>query len=185
MKQFKIITYLSIFVLNFLYPQDEKALCIEIREGGKLSSEIIMSLDIAKMIIEETGKEDFDIAGAEISREELEKLLSYGGELATVENYETDTQIRFFIQEFKFKRRGSKGGKNFIVEVYNYEDDNFFKLRIPLVIIRALIKISSWIDIRYKNYVGSEMIEKMLSREGGIMYVRDYKQDAEIWIYIE
>lgn len=159
----------------------QRALWMEVREGNRQTT-IAMTEGIARQLLEST---DVDVNFLKENRNELitrEMLLSVldGARSRVTVNGRHGSEAIICTRPLDTPGEGS-GRDHLVLETYK-AGKRAFRISIPqLEIGKADEKGDEFINVS----LGWKAFLPLLAESGGAVYIRDEKEDTEVWMYIE
>ncbi len=162
-----ILTFLSLvfpFKMGEL-KNDRYAIFIEQFEGGKLTGVVIISADFLRNL---SGT--VEIGGVKIEKEKLKDVTNNEGTILEVNDNKGNVKLRISVRKYEFpKKIERKSPTCLILETKEYS------VRIPFDGLKLLKELGIM-------SLGDELFEK----EGVYyIYIRDDRQNSEVWLYAQ
>jgi len=183
--------YFSIFAffmfVAFKPLPETNVMVITITENQSLSAEIVMPIAVINEIVER--KEDETIINisdtqipAEILKDAIETMEENQIELLTVTDHKTKSEVQLSVKrDFKPPPKSVNRGRYFVVEVYE-SGNRSATIRIPGIVMQGLALIGKAKTVIDGKDMGMDFFS-VLRKTGGFVYIKDYQDRSEVYIY--
>ena len=162
----------------------EKALWIETREEGKLKATLVVTENIARMVVESKDtKVDFSGKGKKevITKKMIRAVLDGREESVTSTDPDRDEEVTMFMKELDVPGNG-RGNSSLVLVTYK-AGKKTFSITLPDIEVQSKGDDDS--DDLVTRSFGWKALLPFLSKSGGAMYIKDFKEDSEVWLYVE
>jgi len=164
-------------------PHSEKALWIELKEGGNQQITIAITEGIVRQLLEsEETKVNFSEKGKRelITREMLEAVVEGRQESAEVCDPQDGSEAKIYMEDLNVPGKGD-GNDRVVLATYKSGTETF-RIALPEIEMESHDESSN--DFVRINF-GWKGLLPFLAKEGGAVYIGDGKDDTEVWIYVE
>lgn len=158
----------------------ERALWIDVRESGGRTT-IAVTEGIARRLLDASeGKLSFTKKKNELLTRQMLRDVLDGRERAVTARDERGTEITVSTKPLSIP--GQDRGKNrLVLDIYK-SGEQTFHLTLPDLAIELgdeEKKISLHADVDWKSWL------PFLAKAGGAVYIKNYDEDTELWVYVE
>ncbi len=160
----------------------EKALWIETREHGKLKSTMAVTEDIARHVVKSDdtevnfGDDDKDL----ITKEMVLDVLDGRERKVTAKDSNGDEEVTLFMKDLDVP--GSVGDKDRLILATFKEGKKTFSMTLPDIEVESKEDNSNAMET---YHIGWKALLPFVAKHGGALYTKDYKDDTEVWLYVE
>lgn len=163
-------------------PFREKALWIEVKEKGDHKTTIAMTEPIARQLLEsdETKVHLAKKGNKDLITREMLRLVLDGQEESVEARDEDGSEVKLFMADLKVPGHKGEKGK-LVLETYK-SGSRTFRIALPEIEIEASDEENGEsIDMS----IGWKGLLPFLAKEGGAIYIDTYKDETEVWLYVE
>ena len=182
MKTRQTLSFILLFS-GFLWVScgSERAVWIEVKEHGEQKTAFAMTEGIARQLLE-TKEMDVNFSktneGGLITREMLRAVLEGRERSLTARDGDGSEAIVYARQ---LRTPGHQGTDRLVLETHK-AGKQIFRIALPELEIEQANQES---DEFVKMSFGWKALLPFLAKTGGAMYIKDYDDDTEVWIYVE
>jgi hypothetical protein len=170
--------------LSAFQHHSEKALWIETKEDGKLKSTLAVTENIAWMVVRSKHtKIDFSKKGNHnvITKKMLKAVLDGDENSITAKDPDRDQEVTIYAKNLDVP--GEQGGNSrLVLETYK-GGKKTFRIALPDIEVESKNDVDS--DDLVTHGFGWKALLPFLSKSGGALYVKEEKDDSEMWLYVE
>ena len=187
LKMFFIPIFAFFMFVAFKPLPETSVMLITITEDQKLSAEIVMPIALINEIVKINEDEtiinisDTKIS-AEILKDAIETMEENQIELLTVTDHKAKSEVQLSVKkDFKSPPKSVTKSRSFVVEVY--EGGNLSTtIRIPGIVMQGLALIGKAKTVIDGKDMGMDFFS-VLRKTGGFVYIKDYQDRSEVYIY--
>jgi len=187
----RLITTLSLVTFTIvgcsfggvLQHHSEKALWIETREHGHLKTMLAVTEPIARMVAEskETTVTFSPDSNDLVTKQMILDVLDGRERSMTRKDAELDQEVTMYLKDLEVPGR-EEGRSTLVLQTYK-EGKKTFSITLPD------IEVESKSDDGSGNLItrsfGWKALLPFLAKKGGALYVKDVKDDSEVWLFVE
>lgn len=149
-----------------------------------MKTKIAVTEAIARMVLDSKDtKVNFSGKGKKdlISKKMLRAVLDGREESVTAKDPEHDQEVKLYLKDLDVP--GKERGKDRLVLTTYKEGKKTFSITLPDIEVES--KADDESDDLVTRSFGWKAIMPFLAKTGGALYVKDYKDDTEVWLYVE
>ncbi len=160
----------------------EKALWIETREHGKLKSVMAVTEAIARHVVksEDTemnfGDDDKDL----ITKEMILDVLDGRERKVTAKDSSGEEEVTLYMKDLEVP--GRERDKDRLILTTFKEGKKTFSVTLPDIEVESKEERSDSLE---SYHIGWKAFLPFVAKHGGALYTRNYKDDTEVWLYVE
>jgi hypothetical protein len=176
---------LILFSTTLLASHSEKALWIEVKEKGNIKTTIAVTEGIAWQLVEsKQTKANFSGKGKKdvITKEMLRAVLDGREKSIVVRDSEGGSEVKIYLKDLDIPGK-ERGKDRLVLETYK-SGQKKFSIGLPDIEVEEAGEDSGAGDL-VKLSFGWKGLLPFLAKAGGAVYVKDYKGDTEVWVYVE
>jgi hypothetical protein len=167
------------------YPHhSEKALWVETKEYGKLKTSLVVTENIARMVLESkdtkvqfSGKEKKEL----ITKKMLRAVLDGSEKSISAKDPDRDEEVTIYMKDLDVP--GQESGKGSLVLQTYKAGKKTFSITLPDITVES--KGDDESDDLITHSFGWKALLPFLAKSGGALYVKDENDDSELWIFVE
>jgi len=187
LKMFFIPIFAFFMFVAFKPLPETSVMLITITEDQKLSAEIVMPIAVIDEIVKR--KEDGTIINisdtkisAEILKDAIETMEENQIELLTVTDHKAKSEVQLSVKrDFKPPPKSVTKSRYFVVEVYE-GGNRSATIRIPGFVMQGLSFLGKAKTVIDGKDMGMDFFS-VLRKTGGFVYIKDYQDRSEVYIY--
>jgi hypothetical protein len=178
-----LLVFFSNILLAFQH-HSEKALWIETKEDGKAKTNLAVTESIARMVIEsDDAKVNFSKKGEKdwITKKMIREVLNGDEKSITVKDPDRDQEVTMYMSDLDVPGK-EEGNSRLVLETYK-AGKKTFSITLPDIEVES--KGDNESDDLVTRSFGWKALLPFLAKSGGAMYIKDHKDDSEVWLYVE
>ena len=171
-------------ILPAFQHHSEKALWIETKEDGKMKTTLAITENIARMVVESKDtKVNFSGKGKKdlITKKMVRALLDGDEESITAKDPDHDQDVTMYMKDLDVPGNES-GNSRLVLETYK-AGKKTFSIALPDIEVESKVDDDS--DDLVTRSFGWKALLPFLAKSGGALYIKDYKDDSEVWLYVD